>query len=309
MTTQEAIKFLQQLYPVGGHCWLDEQRIEAIGMAIKALQVESVNRTPADIKAAKGNTDKCKEQQRQCCLTCVDGDQWAHIEEARTELVKEGNETPFITLCKEDESGVSLQFCIYGRLVSDYRITKPNVRFLNHLLDAYLAKYDTDKYEFEKEEKEPIISSPWKDAQGDDLPEFDREVIALQEIFPEEIDVESLLKVVIAHRPNPNGWDGKSISTGKVEHYTPKTYEGGWNLPNVKYWLDVPIPDERQSFASDKDKKELGKGETKYNLRGIIPARPIPSIKKIVDSLTPEDMEEAKRELEGVTEGTSLRQL
>ena len=208
MTTQEAIKFLQQLYPVGGHCWLDEQRIEAIGMAIKALQEESANRTPADIKAAKGNTDKCKGCNNvKGCLTCVDGDQWAHIEEARTELVKEGNETPFITLCKEDESGLSLQFCIYGRLVSDYRITKPNARFLNHLLDAYLAKYDTDKYEF------------------------------------------------------------------------------------------------------DKDKKELGKGETKYNLRGIIPARPIPSIKKIVDSLTPEDMEEAKRELEGVTEGTSLRQL
>lgn len=38
MTNKEAIKFLQQLYPNGGHCWLDEQRIEAIGMAIKALQ-------------------------------------------------------------------------------------------------------------------------------------------------------------------------------------------------------------------------------------------------------------------------------
>ena len=37
MTNEEAIKFLRQLYPVGGHCWLDEQRIEAIGMAIDAL--------------------------------------------------------------------------------------------------------------------------------------------------------------------------------------------------------------------------------------------------------------------------------
>jgi hypothetical protein len=138
----------------------------------------------------------------------------------------------------------------------------------------------------------------WKPADGDDLPEIDREVIALQEIFPEEIDVESLLKVVIAHRPNPNGWDGRSISTGKVEHYTPKTYEGGWNLPNVKYWLDVPIPDERQSFASDKDKKKLGNGETKYNLRGIITGKPSPAVKEVVDSLTPEIMDEAKKELE-----------
>ena len=40
MTNQDAIKFLQQIYPNGGHCWLDEQRIEAIGMAIKALQEE-----------------------------------------------------------------------------------------------------------------------------------------------------------------------------------------------------------------------------------------------------------------------------
>lgn len=42
MTIQEAIKYLQQLYPNGGHSWLDEQRIEAIDMAIKALQKESV---------------------------------------------------------------------------------------------------------------------------------------------------------------------------------------------------------------------------------------------------------------------------
>lgn len=38
MTKEEAIKYLQQLYPNGGHCWLDEQRIEAIGMAVEALQ-------------------------------------------------------------------------------------------------------------------------------------------------------------------------------------------------------------------------------------------------------------------------------
>lgn len=40
MTNEEAIKYLLQLYPNGGHSWLDEQRIEAIGMAIKALQKE-----------------------------------------------------------------------------------------------------------------------------------------------------------------------------------------------------------------------------------------------------------------------------
>ena len=40
MTKEEAIKYLQQLYPNGGNCWLDEQRIEAIGMAVKSLQEE-----------------------------------------------------------------------------------------------------------------------------------------------------------------------------------------------------------------------------------------------------------------------------
>ena len=43
MNKEEAIKYLQQLYPNGGHCWLDEQRIEAIGMAIKALQEEPIS--------------------------------------------------------------------------------------------------------------------------------------------------------------------------------------------------------------------------------------------------------------------------
>ena len=43
MTNKEAIKFLQQLYPNGGHCWLDDQRMEAIGMAVKALQEEPVS--------------------------------------------------------------------------------------------------------------------------------------------------------------------------------------------------------------------------------------------------------------------------
>ena len=43
MTKEQAIKFLQQIYPNGGHCWLDEQRIEAIDMAVKALQEEPVS--------------------------------------------------------------------------------------------------------------------------------------------------------------------------------------------------------------------------------------------------------------------------
>ncbi len=43
MKKEEAISYLQQLYPNGGHCWLDDQRMEAIGMAVKALQEEPVS--------------------------------------------------------------------------------------------------------------------------------------------------------------------------------------------------------------------------------------------------------------------------
>jgi len=73
----------------------------------------------------------------------------------------------------------------------------------------------------------------WHHADGDDLPEIDREVIVLL----------SNNKVCYAHRPNPNGWDGRSILTGEVDHYTPKTYDkGGWNIPDVKWWLDLDLP-------------------------------------------------------------------
>ena len=78
----------------------------------------------------------------------------------------------------------------------------------------------------------------WKDAQGEDLPEIDREVIAL---IQDEDDA-WITKVVFAHRP-PKHWDGKNILTGEVTRYTPKTYDKGeWNIPNVKFWLDLELP-------------------------------------------------------------------
>lgn len=84
----------------------------------------------------------------------------------------------------------------------------------------------------------------WKDAQGDDLPEIDREVIVLVKSLPEHED--SLLKVSFAHRP-PEYWMGKSISTGEITRYEPKRYnKGGWNQPNVVYWLDVELPKEEE---------------------------------------------------------------
>ena len=87
----------------------------------------------------------------------------------------------------------------------------------------------------------------WHPADGDDLPEIDREVIALVglegffEIPPDE-PVKLSYKVVFAHRP-PEYWDGKNILTGKVtRNYTKRYDKGGWNQPDVKWWLDLDLP-------------------------------------------------------------------
>lgn len=84
------------------------------------------------------------------------------------------------------------------------------------------------------------VKEIWKSANGEDLPEYDREVVVFTQNFPDDAGI---LRVAIAHRPNPNGFDGKNVTTGKVEHYTPKTYDkGGWSIPDVVWWLDCDLP-------------------------------------------------------------------
>lgn len=80
----------------------------------------------------------------------------------------------------------------------------------------------------------------WKDAQGDDLPEINREVIVLVKASPEHDD--GVLKVAFGHRPREY-WDGENVLTGEVTRYYPKRYDkGGWNQPNVVFWLDMELP-------------------------------------------------------------------
>ena len=75
----------------------------------------------------------------------------------------------------------------------------------------------------------------WKPADGDNLPEIDREVIAL-------VEENGHYKVVFAHRP-PEYWDGRNILTDKVtRNYTKRYDKGEWNQPNVKWWLDLELP-------------------------------------------------------------------
>ena len=132
-----------------------------------------------------------------------------------------------------------------GSYVSSYRDCFKREEFINLFIagakwqrqkDEHLI-WQTSTANYEKgieEGKQQMMKNIWKPADGDDLPEIDREVIALLDNG----------KVLFAHRP-PEYWDGKDIITGEVTRNYPKTYDkGGWNIPNVKYWLNVELPKE-----------------------------------------------------------------
>lgn len=72
----------------------------------------------------------------------------------------------------------------------------------------------------------------------DKLPPYDEEVIALSDKITGEVRL-SLNCICFAHRPNPKGWTGRDIETGKVTHYDVKTYDG-WNIPGVHHWIPCP---------------------------------------------------------------------
>lgn len=84
----------------------------------------------------------------------------------------------------------------------------------------------------EKEYAEFLLNNLWKPADDGELPEINKEVIVLL----------SNNKVCYAHRP-PEYWDGKNIVTGEITRHYPKRYDkGGWNIPDVKWWLDLELP-------------------------------------------------------------------
>lgn len=128
------------------------------------------------------------------------------------------------------------------------------------LVDAYkivLSFLDTIEVKdvhLEKETEQNI----WKPADGEDLPELEREVVVLHQPYPLE---GSEYAVGFAHRPDPKGWDGTNIATEKVEHYTPKTYDkGGWNIPDIKWWLNVKLPCGGRTISmnyTDKNEKQI----------------------------------------------------
>jgi hypothetical protein len=75
------------------------------------------------------------------------------------------------------------------------------------------------------------------------LPEINEEVIALTNQMNGKT-LDTARRICYAHRPDPKGWDGRSLDTGEVKHYDVVTYDG-WNIPGVKFWMPLPkIPEE-----------------------------------------------------------------
>ena len=219
MNKEESIKFLKQLYPNGGHCWLDYQRMEAIGMAIQALQEEPVNIWhDASVKP------NIKEKGGIFVITASNGEYIGSRYYSRyDDTIIFGNYDKWAYL--NDLANLSN----VERTVKD-RKEEP----VSEELEDFAKRQAEGYYWGCKAGAKWKAENLWKPAEGDDLPEIDREVIAILDNC----------KVVFAHRP-PEYWDGKNIDTGKVTRYYPKTYgDGGWNIPNIVYWLDVELPKE-----------------------------------------------------------------
>lgn len=80
-----------------------------------------------------------------------------------------------------------------------------------------------------------IGNNLWKSANSNDLPEINKEVIALIEAFGH-------YKVTFAHRVDENAEVHTSID-GKPLVLHPMRYDkGGWNQNSVKWWLDLELP-------------------------------------------------------------------
>lgn len=84
----------------------------------------------------------------------------------------------------------------------------------------------------------------WFDAQGDNVPEYGREVIVIGRDG----------KVFYGHRPDP-----KEVTMVDGKPYHAKTYDkNGWNWPDIALWLDVEVPDKLIDESTTEYFKENG---------------------------------------------------
>ena len=72
------------------------------------------------------------------------------------------------------------------------------------------------------------------------LPEIEDEVIVLTD----ELNLGEHYKISFAHRVNPEGFNVKIGN--EIKHFEIQGHDG-WNIPGVKYWMQMPkIPKEEQ---------------------------------------------------------------
>lgn len=113
-------------------------------------------------------------------------------------------------------------------------ICQNSIQSLGHPLADVIANAITEGYKLGWLESLKYL---WKDAQEDDLPEIDREVIVLCD------DGHGGYKVCFGHRP-VESYTGISITNhSEMEEYYPERHDkGGWNIPDIRWWLDVELP-------------------------------------------------------------------
>lgn len=93
-----------------------------------------------------------------------------------------------------------------------------------------MTQENTNAIDYWYQKCQKLKSQGWKPADGKDLPKIDREVIVL--IEPHY----GYYEAAFAHR------------TQECTKVDDKVYEvlnygkGGWNQPNVKWWLDFDLP-------------------------------------------------------------------
>jgi hypothetical protein len=130
--------------------------------------------------------------------------------------------------------------------IDDIVSNDPISKDLEEEAENYPSIIRTISQQWEAEVESAFIASAkwqkgklWKNAQGDDLPEIDREVVVLYE--PYRLEGSGECAVGFAHRP-PERWYGRNLD-GEEHVFEPKTYDKGkWNIPNVVWWLDLDLP-------------------------------------------------------------------
>lgn len=78
----------------------------------------------------------------------------------------------------------------------------------------------------------------WKDAEGDDLPDYDRRVITIRNYHSDPF-------VCTSRRVSPEGYfvNNPDNKEEKILIHPNSYGKGNWNCPGIALWLDLEIPD------------------------------------------------------------------